>query len=307
MNNKWDLADLKVFVSVAKRSSFAAAAADLGLSPASVSQRIAALESALGVTLFLRTTRRVHITEVGEVAYERARRVLEAADEMAHEVASTKTSPSGSLRISTSLRLGRNHVSHVLSMLEKEYPKLQLWLELVDRPVDVIAEGFDIDIRVGDVNEPYLIAHPIARSSRILCAAPSYLERRGEPKTLQELAQHDCLLFRSRDESFGVWRMEGPNGPESVKVTGPVASNHSDVVRNWVLDGHGIILLSIWDIAARIKDGSLVRVLPAYKQRADVWAVTPARLSSSAKLQVCVEFLIRHLTEGKFALDTSIA
>jgi LysR family transcriptional regulator, transcriptional activator for dmlA len=306
VNNDWDLVDLRVFCSVARRSSFNAAATDLGISPAYVSKRVADLEKALGVTLFRRTTRRVQITDEGALAFAWARRVLDAADGLTQEVAGAKGSPSGSLRISTSMRLGRNHVSHVLSLLEKEYPGLEVWLELLDRRVDLIGEAFDVDIRMAEVTEPHLVRHLIAKNKRILCAAPEYLKRRGHPETLADLALHDCLLYRERHLTFGVWRMDGPDGPESVKVTGPMGANHSDVVRNWALDGHGIVMLSSWDVAPELKAGTLERVLPSHSQVADVWAVTATRLADSAKLRICVEFLAKHLTQGKFALDTSI-
>lgn len=306
MNNPWDLVDLRVFCAVARHASFNAAASDLGISPAYVSKRIADLERALGVTLFRRTTRRVQISEEGAVAYAWARRVLEAADSLNEEVTGAKGSPAGTLRVSTSMRLGRNHVSHVLSMLEKAHPGLQVWLELLDRRVDLIGEAFDIDIRMAEVTEPHLVRHLIAKNKRILCAAPAYLKRRGHPARLAELATHDCLLYRERHLTFGVWRMEGPNGPESVKVAGPMGSNHSDVVRNWALDGHGIVLLSSWDVAPELKSGALVRVLPGYSETANVWAATTARTAALPKIKVCIEFLAKHLTRGKFALDTSI-
>ena len=159
---------------------------------------------------------------------------------------------------------------------------------------------------MGDVEEPHLVGQQVAANVRVLCAAPAYLKRRGHPKTLADLARHDCLLYRERHQTFGVWRLTGPHGAESVKVVGPMGSNHSDIVRNWALDGRGITLLAGWDVAAQLRDGSMERVLPAYSQQADVWAVTPARLDNSVKLRVCVEFLIRHLRQGPHALDTSI-
>jgi LysR family transcriptional activator of dmlA len=305
--NDLEILDLRILREAARRSSFVIAARELGISPAYVSKRIATMERRLGVRLFHRTTRRVVISDEGEVAYANAKRVLEAVDAFREEVAGAKDSvPSGSLRISTSLRLGRNHVSHVLSLLHREYPDLTIWLELLDRRVDLLGEGFDVDIRVGEVYEPHLVAHPIARSFRVLCAAPSYLARHGRPKTLADLAQHSCLLFRDREQAFGVWRLDGPDGPESVKVTGPLGSNHSDIVRNWALEGHGIILLANWDVAPWLREGRVERVLPGYRQPADVWAATPARLGSSNKLRVCIEFLTRHLNAGPFALDTSL-
>lgn len=303
VNNYPDLTDLRVFCCVARRSSFVAAAQELGISTAYVSKRVAGLEQRLGVTLFHRTTRRVRISDQGELAYAWARKILDDVEGMTIELSDTKSAPSGPLRVCTSLRLGRNHVAPALSMLGKQFPKLEIWLELVDRHVDLIAEGIDIDIRVGEVSEAHLIAHRIVGSQRILCAAPSYLERRGCPASLAELAQHDCLLFRERDQTFGVWRLDGPGGAESVKVSGRVGSNHSDVVRAWALDGFGIIMLSNWDVATEIRNGSVVRVLPAWSQPADVWAVTPARLASTAKVRFSIEFLIEQLQHGPFALD----
>jgi len=304
--NGWDLIDLKVFCSVYRYGSFARASTELGISPAYVSKRIADLERTLKVRLFHRTTRRIQVTSEGEVAHAWAIQVLEAAENLTMEVANTRTNPSGSLRICTSLRLGRNHVSRILALLAAKYPDLKIWLELVDRRVDMLEEGIDIDIRVGDIQEPHLISHPIVQSQRILCASPGYLKRNGIPHTPKDLTQHDCLPFRDRDHPFGVWRLEGPNGIETVRVTGSVGSNHSDVVRNWALLDRGIIMLSIWDVANHLEDGSLVRVLPEYSQSADVWAVTPARLSSSTKLKVCVEFLIEQLISGPYALHTDL-
>ena len=307
MNNRPDLNDLHVFCTVAQRASFVASATELGVSQAFVSKRISILEKQLGVRLFHRTTRRVHISDEGERIYAAARKILEDVSTLTETAISAKGEPSGQLRISTSLRLGRNHVSHVLSLLQRRYPKLDIWLELLDRRVNLVEEGYDVDIRVGEPTQPQLIAHRIVESSRILCAAPSYLKRHGQPKSLADLAQHDCLVFRDREQAFGVWRLQGPNGVDTVKVTGRFGSNHSDVVLNWGIDGNGILLLSVWDIATQLKEGSLVRVLPAYREPANVWAMTSSRSLDSAKVRVCVEFMKRHLSKGKFALDTSLS
>lgn len=306
MNNEPFLRDLSLFCTVARRSSFVAAATELGSSPAYVSKRIAILEKELQVRLFHRTTRRVSITDDGEMVFRWAQKILEDVAGMTEAVASMKSEPRGSLRISTSLMLGSNHIAPALSLLVERYPELEVWLELIDRRADLVAEGYDLDIRVGEVQEPHLIAHRIVESSRILCAAPAYLARRDQPKTLADLAQHDCLPFREREQTFGVWRLQGPAGLEMVKVTGPMGSNHSNIVRRWAHEGHGIVMLSIWDIADSLLDGSLVQVLPAYRQPADVWAVTTARSTSSAKVRVCVQFLKEQLTQGPLALVTSL-
>lgn len=306
LNNNWDLVDLKIFCQAVQSASFAAAAADLGISPAYVTKRIAGLESALGVILFHRTTRRVLISDAGEAVYGWARKVLAAANELSDVISDTTALPSGPLRISTSLRLGRNHIAPILADLNESYPALEIWLELMDRRVDMLREGFDIDIRMGEITEPHLIAHSITQNVRVLCTSPAYLAKHAAPKTLADLAGHNCLLYRERQQAFGTWRMSGPNGIETVKVTGQMGSNHSDAVRSWAVQGRGIILLASWDAAALLNSGALVRILPAYHQTADVWAVTTARLSSSTKLRLCTEFIISRLRQGPHSLDTSI-
>ena len=306
MNNAWSLADLRVFCLVARRSSFVAAATELGISPAYVTKRIAHLEKALGVTLLHRTTRRVRISDTGEEIYAWARKVLDAADDLHTGVAGSNHLPAGPLRICTSLRLGRHHLGPIVADMARAYPELNIWLEVMDRRADLLGEDFDIDVRMGDVSEPHLVAHPVARNVRILCATPDYIAQRGQPRSLSELAGHDCLLYRERHQTFGVWRLQGPNGPESVKVTGALGSNQADVVRTWALQGLGIIPLASWDVAADLRAGRLVRVLPQYNQSADVWAVTAGRVAQSAKLRQCLQFLVQRLQIGPHALDTSI-
>ena len=303
-NNDGFLRDLQLFCTVARQASFITASTEMGISPSHVSKRIALLEKSLGVKLFLRTTRRVSVTSDGEAAFQWAQKILDDVQGMSDAFAGLKSDPRGVIRISTSLHLGRDHVSPILSLLRKRHTALEIWLELLDRRVDLVGENFDIDVRVGNIQEPHLIAHKIVDSARILCASPAYLKRAGTPRTLADLAQHDCLLFRDRDQRFGVWRLTGPDGEKSVKVTGPIASNHSDIVQCWALEGYGVIMASIWDVASSLESGALVRVLPQHLQPADVWAVTSARASSSAKIRVCVEFLKEQLTRGPYALKT---
>ena len=304
VNNNWGLFHLKVFSSIYRYGSFVKAASELGISPAYVSKTIAELENALKVKLFYRTTRRVQVTSEGEIAYTWALQVLESAENLELEVAASRSNLMGSIKISTSLHLGRNHISNILALFNEKYPDLNIWLELVDRRVDMLEEGIDIDLRVGAVEEPHLISHHIINSKRVLCASPEYLRSHGEPRSIRNLAQHNCLPFRDRIQPYGVWQLEGPDGVHTLKVAGKVGSNHSEVARRWALLGRGIILLADWDIYDDFKAGSLVRVLPEYSQTADVVAVTPARLSSSLKLQVCVEFLVNSLRNGPFSLKT---
>ena len=172
---------------------------------------------------------------------------------------------------------------------------MKVQLELLDRPVDLLGEGFDLDIRVGVVHEPDLIAHRIADNIRVLCAAPAYLKQYGAPATLTELRAHQCLVIRERDQDGRRWKLQGPDGTETVKVDGQLSANNGELVHQWALDGHGIILRSAWDVEHSLAQGKLVRILPDYRQDADVWAVTTARLSNSAKVRVCVQFLQQSL------------
>ena len=201
------------------------------------------------------------------------------------------------LRIASSLGLGRRFVAPALSELAARYPQLDIRLDVHDRLVDLVAEGVDLDIRVGNEIAANLIAKPLAKNRRVLCAAPAYLERRGTPRSLAELTSHDCLVIKERDHPFGVWHLEGPSGEENVKVTGPLSSNHGEVVHQWCLDGRGILLRSWWDVHDSLADGRLVQVLPEYQQQADIWAVHAAPLASSARVRVAVEFFRQYFAE----------
>jgi LysR family transcriptional activator of dmlA len=297
VNNKPLLEDLRLFCTVVRKRSFVASAQELGVSKALVSKRIALLEAALDVRLLHRTTRSVSTTESGDIVHQWAQRILEDVDQMSEAVSVAKLSPRGRLRICTSSGFGRNRLAPAISALARCYPFLEIQLELVDRRVDLVGEGFDLDIRIGEVHEPDLIARRIARNARILCAAPSYLKQHGEPTVLSELVQHQCIVIRERDQDAIGWKLTGPQGKETVRVKGALSTNNGEVVHEWAIDGHGIILRSIWDVGPSLKNGRLVRVLPEYQQDADVWAVYSSRLSGSAKVRVCVEFFEEWLNQ----------
>ncbi|PJG59390.1 LysR substrate-binding domain-containing protein [Aeromonas cavernicola] len=297
MNNLPNLDDLKVFLHVARRSSFATAASDLGMSAAFVSKRIRLLEQQLGVRLLHRTTRRVSISEDGERVYQWAQRIVDAVLQMGDELSTLQQAPRGQLRIASSLGVGRRFVAPALSALANRYPQLDIRLDVQDRLVDLIEEGFDLDVRVGNQIAPHLIAKLLARNRRVLCAAPAYLARHGTPHTLADLTGHHCLVIKERDHPFGIWHLQGPTGEESVKVTGPLSSNHGEVVLQWCIDGHGILLRSWWDVHDSVAAGRLQWILPDYQQAADIWAVYTAPLANSAKIRVAVECLRHYFAE----------
>ncbi|EJN18074.1 LysR substrate-binding domain-containing protein [Pseudomonas sp. GM80] len=286
--------DLRVLLTVIRKNGFAAAADELGLSPAYVSKRIQILETTLGTRLLHRTSRRVSLTEDGERVQRWALRILDDFQQLHDELSDAHDSPRGRLHLCSSFGFGRNHVAPAVSLLAERYPDLEIRLDLFDRVVDIINEGFDLEIRVGDDLPGQHIGRQLVSNRRVLCAAPGYLQRRGTPLTLEDLQQHDCLVIKERDNTFGIWNLDRDGGEESVRVSGPLSSNNGEIVLQWALDGRGILLRSLWDVKPLLEQGLLVQVLEDYGQSANVWAVYPTRLAHSGKLRACVEFLQEH-------------
>lgn len=197
MNNLPLLNDLRVFMLVARRAGFAAVAEELGVSPAFVSKRIALLEQTLNVVLLHRTTRRVTITEEGERIYEWAQRILQDVGQMMDELSDVRQVPQGMLRIISSFGFGRQVVAPALSALAKAYPQLELRFDVEDRLVDLVNEGVDLDIRIGDDIAPNLIARKLATNYRILCASPEFIAQHGAPKHLTDLSALPCWSLKS--------------------------------------------------------------------------------------------------------------
>ena len=222
MNNLPLLNDLRVFMLVARRAGFAAVAEELGVSPAFISKRVALLEQTLNVVLLHRTTRRVTITEEGERIYEWAQRILQDVDQMMDELSDARQIPQGMLRIISSFGFGRRVVAPALSALAKAYPQLELRFDVEDRLVDMVNEGVDLDIRIGDDIAPNLIARKLATNYRILCASPEFVAQHGTPKQLNDLSTFPCLVIKERDHPFGIWQMRNKEGAHSIKVTGPL-------------------------------------------------------------------------------------
>ena len=291
MNKTPNLADLRVFCGVARHASFSATAELLGVSPAFVSKRVAMLEADLGTRLLHRSTRRVTITEAGAQVFAWAEKILDDVEHLVEDVSTTQRTPSGTLRISSSLGFGRHVVAPAVARLSVVYPQLNVRLDLLDRIVDVAAEGFDLDVRIGDEIAPHLIARKLAANHRVLCASPEYLERHGRPRELADLVAHRCLVIKERDHPFGVWRLTVRGKETQLKVAGPLSTNHGEIAVQWAVAGYGIVLRSIWDVASLLANGTLVRVLPQASQAANVWAVYPERRASSAKVRACVDFL----------------
>lgn len=293
-----------MFIVAARRGSFVAAATELGASPAYVSKRIALLERSLGTTLFQRTARQAILSCHGELMLSKAQRILDAYVDFGVDATEAGPVARGSVHITASSGLGTIHVAPVVAELVRAHPELDIRLVIMDRSIDLVEENVDIDIRIGRVREPHLLVHPIAQGRRVLCAAPAYLDRRGVPKDLGDLARHTCLAIRERDQVFERWTLHGPQGIRTVNVNSTLSTNHGVIVRDWALRGHGITLRSYWDVAEFLEAGQLVHILREWWQPADISAVTKVRSSSVYRINLCLRHIREQLGGGAFALAT---
>jgi LysR family transcriptional activator of dmlA len=232
VNIKPQLDDLRLFCVVARNRSFAETARELGVSKAVVSKRIALLETAVQERLFHRTTRNVSLTVQGEIVHQWAQRIVEDVDLMGEAISREKAAPRGLLRICSSTGFGRSRLAPALSAMARQFPQLEIQVELFDRLVDLVDEGFQLDIRIGHVREGNVIKRRIARNRRVLCASPAYLERFGMPQSLDDLKVHRCIPIRERDQDFGRWELHGPAGVAAIKVSGPLSANNGEIVHS---------------------------------------------------------------------------
>lgn len=285
--------DLEFFSMLIKHGSLAAAAQQLGVTPPAVSKRLAAIERRLGVRLLQRTTRRISLTPEGETYLVDGARVLEDLETLERTVSGSRAVPKGLMRVCATLGFGRRHVAPALSKFARSHPEVEVQLHLTDRPVNLVEQGFDLQLRFGELPDARLTARLLARNQRVLCASPAYLRRAREPSSPRELTQHACLFIRESDETFGTWHLRSGARAETVKVRGPLASNDGECVLGWALDGHGILMRSLWEAAPMLRAGRLRRVLPEWSlPPADIYAVFPTRSHLSAKTRALVDFLL---------------
>lgn len=282
------IADLDIFARVVTAGSMSAAGRELGFSPAVISKRIRRLEERLGTRLLQRTTRQLSLTEAGQGFYERVVAIIASAEEAEAWVSRRSSAVRGVLRVSAPTSFGRLHVAPRLLPFLDAHPELQLDLILTDAFVDIVAEGFDVAVRIADLQDSSLVARRLAPNHRILCATPDYLAGRGAPERLEDLAHHR-LLAHNADH----WRLEGPNGPVTVRVESPLRTNSSEVVREAVIAGVGIALRSTWDIGPELRSGRLVQVLPGYggSRKTAIHAVYPTRRHLAQKVRVFIDYL----------------
>jgi DNA-binding transcriptional LysR family regulator len=292
INSMDTVSDLSFFVQLARQGSLAATAQQLGVTPPTVSKRLAALELRLGVRLLNRTTRRVSLTAEGEAYLADGSRLLAELAALEHTLSGSRAAPRGLLRVNATLGFGQRHVAPAISKFVSRHAEVEVQLHLSDRPLNLVEEGFDVGIRIGELPEQRLTARKIACNRRVLVATPAYLKRAGEPASPRELAKHLCIVTREGDEAYGTWQLSSGTRHESVKVRGALSVNHGETALAWALDGQGILLRSLWDAARYLRSGRLRQVLPAWSPPpADIFAVYPTKSNLSAKTRAFVDFL----------------
>ena len=283
--------EMGVFIKTVASGSLSAAAREMGVSTAVVSRKLAALEARLGVRLLNRTTRRIALTDEGARFHDACVRILAEIEEADAEATARRIEPQGILKVALPASFGHKHIAPLIPHFVKRYPGVQLALSLSDRTVNVIDEGFDLAIRIAELQDSSLAARKLAPNRRVVCASPAYLRRHGIPDVPADLAKHNCL---TTTEFHMTWEYMDPAGvPGSVRVSGHYACDNWEVLRDWAVAGLGIALKSTWDVRRDLEDGSLVPLFSGYTFGSDVaiYAVYPHRRHLPAKTRVFIDFL----------------
>lgn len=282
---------MAVFARVVDSHGFSAAARQLGISKSAVSKQVARLEDLLGARLLQRTTRKLALTEVGRVFHEHCTRMLAEAEEAERAVSSLSAEPRGLLRLNAPMSFGVLHIAPHLPEFLARHPDVRIDMTLNDRYVDLVDEGYDLAVRIARMADSALVARRLAPMRHVVCAAPSYLARRGTPKVPAELAQHDCLGY-SYMATGDDWVFGGPDGPVSVRVSGSLRANNGEALRSAALAGVGIVRAPTFLAGPDLKAGRLKPILCDFvPQDSAIYAVYPHRRHLTPKVRAFIDFL----------------
>lgn len=286
---------MRAFVKVAESGSFSTAARLLGRSKAVVSKQLAMLEGALAVQLLVRTTRQVRLTEVGRSYFERCVQLLTELDDMESNVQQSQSSPRGLLRVAGPQTFAELHLSAAIREFLLRYPELNVELVLTDRIVDLVDHGFDVAIRIGQLEDSSLLARRLASSSMVTCASPDYLARRGVPRTPEQLSGHDLVLDTNLRQP-GNWRFQRGTRAVNVRVAGQLQVNSAVMVRHFLVAGAGIGLCPEFVVRDDLEAGRLLPLLAEFSgYDLGVYAVYPHTRHVPSRVRVFVDFLADYL------------
>ncbi len=300
------LGALTLFAKAVETGSFSEAGRQSGLAPSSVSRRIVELEAWVGAVLFHRTTRKLNLTEVGRSFYERTRGILLDLEEAKVMAAQLEDHPSGLIRLTIPASMER-HLTAAMGEFQARWPGVRFALTFTDRVVDLVGEGYDLAVRMGRLEDSTLRARKIGEARRYLCASPRFLVRAGTPQRPEDLADHNCLIFRTHP-GYNVWRFKSGGKTVDVRASGSFTANSGNALISAARDSMGLILAPEWLVGPYLANGELVEILPNHPpvpDRTPLYAVHPYQRFVPPKVKTFVEFLVKRYGTGyDWAHDT---
>lgn len=291
------LDDMTLFARVAEARSFTVASERLGLSRSAASRRLTDLEARLGARLLNRTTRRISLTEAGEIYLAHVQRILADVEEADQSVTTLQAAPRGLLKVAAPMSFGRAHLGSAIADFLTAYPEIEVEMDLNDRYVDLVAEGYDVAVRVGKLKDSSLVARRLCPSRLVVCASHAYLQARGVPRTPEDLTRHECLLYTNAQSNQWSFRaapagQPGSEETQAIRVTSRIKSNNGDVLRDAAIAGHGIVILPTFIVDEALMQRKLQPILVDWvPDMGTVNAVFPANRHLSSKVRLFVDFL----------------
>ncbi|WP_426395756.1 LysR family transcriptional regulator [Ralstonia sp. R-29] len=286
------LKQIEAFIAVVEHGSMAAAALTQDVTPVMIGRRINALEARLGVKLLHRSTRRIAVTEQGAVFMEQCKKALGELDRAELLVAEGRHKATGHLIVSAPAAFGRKHVAPHAPDFLRANPDVRISFNLTDRVVDLVREGYDLGIRIGGAIDPNFVAIRLASNKRVVCGTPAYFAKHGVPRTLDDLAKHNCLAFNLQGGQQRGWYFQQNGKAVTVKVNGNLDCNDGELLHRWMGEGLGLGWRSTWEIQPELESGALMTVLDDYAlPDYDILAVYPQQRPVPAKIRFFIEHL----------------
>ncbi|AZR40832.1 MULTISPECIES: LysR substrate-binding domain-containing protein [Marinobacter] len=287
--HRWE--GVNEFVAVAETESFTRAAKRLEVSTAQVSRQISALEDRLSTRLFYRTTRRVSTTEAGQIYYQHCRQILDALEQAERSMTNMQLVPQGRLRLTAPVTYGEKSIAPLVNDFVLRYPELDVEMKLTNQQLDLVAEGYDLAVRLGKLDDSSLMARRLASRTLYVCASPAYLAVHGTPHSLSELEQHNCL-----QGNLGYWRFQDAGHPRNVRIRGNVRCDSGRALLDAALKGVGIVQLPDYYVGPALEAGTLVPLLTHYQEDDDgIWAVYPHNRHLSPKVRMLLDYFVDSL------------
>ena len=288
-----NLAGLAVFAKVVEHEGFSRAADVLGMSKSAVSKQVSGLEDRLGMRLLNRTTRQLSLTESGARLYERCQRILSEVEEAEREAGRLQSRPTGVLRVTAGMSFGHLHLAPLMAEFLARFPDLNVELVLNDRVVDLVEEGYDVGLRIGDLDDSALMARKLSPIERLTVAAPEYLASHGTPERPADLAGHTCLAY-SYGRNGNSWRFTAPGSEARIRFAPRLMVNNGDTLRGIAESGAAIVQLPSFLVGASVRDGRLVEILRPFRPAASgLYAVYPHNRHVSVKVRAFIDFIAR--------------